>query len=416
MERAGDTVLGGTKGVGRRFRAALTCLAVGALGFAAGCSENPAGPEGHTPITILVDAGGGGDYRSIGAGIAAAREGDTVLVAPGVYTGEGNRDLDFEGVNIILKAASERDSTVVDCQGLGRAFRLSSGENATSVIEGFIIKNGRSEEGGGGAILCDGSSPTVTRVVFRSNAATGSGGAIYCTGSSPILTDVTFAHNSAETESGGAVFCLYSLPTITDVVFDGNAAGGSGGGLACVFSAPRLTNVDFHENRADYEGGGLYCSGAFRGREEPSLDRVTFDANAARAGGAVALDGSSPSIASASLARNVATAGGIIHCENGSNPMISHTVIAFSPSGEAVTCSEADEPQTSRSCIFGNADGDEPCGIESENLFVDPLFCDVNGGDLTLCENSQCLPDNNAWGELIGALDSGCGACEESRR
>jgi len=412
----GNAMTGAAKSVPRRVFAALTCLTAGALGFATGCSENPAGPEGHTPITILIDGGGGGDYTSIGAGIAAAREGDTVLVAPGIYTGQGNRGLDFEGVNIVLRAVNERDSVVIDCEGLGRAFHLSGGENATSVIEGFIIRNGRSEGDDGGAILCEGSSPTITDVVLRSNTASGSGGAIYCSGSSLTLTDVRLAHNSADTESGGAVFCLYSLPTLTGVVFDGNAAAGSGGGLASVFSTPRLTDVDFLTNHAGYAGGGLYCSGSFRGREQPSLDRVKFLENTARVGGAAALDASSPSIENASLARNAATAGGIIHCENGSSPTISHSIIAFSPSGGAVTCAEANEPRTNRCCIFGNADGDDPCGIQSDNLFTDPLFCDVNGGDLTLCENSQCLPDNNAWGELIGARESGCGACEESRR
>ena len=41
-------------------------------------------------------------------------------------------------------------------------------------------------------------------------------------------------------------------------------------------------------------------------------------------------------------------------------------------------------------------------------LFEDPLFCNPGEGDVSLAEGSPCLPENNLWGELIGARGVGC--------
>jgi hypothetical protein len=61
--------------------------------------------------------------------------------------------------------------------------------------------------------------------------------------------------------------------------------------------------------------------------------------------------------------------------------------------------------------IYGNAGGDTLSG-QPENLYQDPLFCNIDDDNFTLCENSPCLPEGNSWGELIGAYDQGCGECD----
>ena len=47
--------------------------------------------------TIYVDMNGGGDYLTIQEGINAANDGDTVLVADGIYTGTNNKNLTWDG-------------------------------------------------------------------------------------------------------------------------------------------------------------------------------------------------------------------------------------------------------------------------------------------------------------------------------
>jgi predicted outer membrane repeat protein len=127
-----------------------------------------------------------GQYSTIQAAIEAAQPGDKVVVAPGVYTGAGNRDLDFGGKLITVQGSNPDDpnvvaATVIDCENSGRAFYFHSGETSAAAVTGLTITNGYADYGG--AVYCDGGSPTISKCTFSGNAATLDGGAIqndYC--------------------------------------------------------------------------------------------------------------------------------------------------------------------------------------------------------------------------------------------
>ena len=62
--------------------------------------------------TIRVPA----DQPTIQAGIDAAVDGDTVLVADGTYTGEGNQDIDFKGKAITVQSENGAENCIIDCE------------------------------------------------------------------------------------------------------------------------------------------------------------------------------------------------------------------------------------------------------------------------------------------------------------
>jgi hypothetical protein len=120
-------------------------------------------------ITIHVPA----DQPTIQAGINAAIDGDTVLVADGRYTGSGNRDIEFRGKAIVVMSENGPGNCIIDCQASGstmhHGFRfINSYETNASVVQGFTIINAVEV---GGAIRLVNSSPTI-----RGNVMTGNNG------------------------------------------------------------------------------------------------------------------------------------------------------------------------------------------------------------------------------------------------
>ncbi len=119
------------------------------------------------------------NYPTIQAAIDDCNDGDTVLVAPGTYTGDGNRDIDFKGKAITVKSENGPETCIIDCNGTPdeyhRGFVFYYGEDANSVLQGFTVTNGYIK-GNGGAILCQMSSPSILRCIISENTARSGGG------------------------------------------------------------------------------------------------------------------------------------------------------------------------------------------------------------------------------------------------
>jgi hypothetical protein len=222
--------------------------------------------------TIFVDANspynpGSGTpaepFQRIQDAIDTAQDGDIIEIRPGIYTGQGNYDLDPSGKGITICSIDPDDpntvaGTIIDPNGEGRGFCLHSGEDANCVIWGLTIQNGYGGRGGG--IFCQDSSPTIKNCTGRNSTAITYGGGIFCQGGSPQLTECAISGNLAM--GGGGIECWSGQPIIRNCPIAGNMVWGDGGGGVDCYDSGNviLRSCTIAGNWApEGVGGGLLC-------------------------------------------------------------------------------------------------------------------------------------------------------------
>jgi hypothetical protein len=119
-------------------------------------------------------------YATIQAAIDASVNADVVLVADGVYTGIGNRDIEFLGKLLTVRSVNGPEHCIIDCQGTPedthRGFHFHNSETAAAVLDGFTIQSGYAPPepeslNSGGGILCEHANPTIRNCILRWNQA-----------------------------------------------------------------------------------------------------------------------------------------------------------------------------------------------------------------------------------------------------
>ena len=149
------------------------------------------------------------DQPGIQAGIDAAANGDTVLVASGTYF----ENINFHGKAITVISELGPGVTVIDGGARDSVVTLVSGEGPSTVLSGFTVQNGLSTShtpgfGDGGGIRIGSpfsttpTSPTIQNNVINNNRACDGEGIMIRFGS-PVIQGNTITNNTQAFCSGG---------------------------------------------------------------------------------------------------------------------------------------------------------------------------------------------------------------------
>lgn len=202
-----------------------------------------------------------GPKRTIRAAMDAALTGDEVILADGVYRGNGNKWLSFPGQYFTVRSENGPASCIIDLEDSGLAFFLVADETPQAVVQGLTIENGRNSDGG--AFFIHHASQVVIRdCVLRNNLSTSSGGAIHCdTNASPTILDCAIVGNTAIGWGGGlAFFTGGGTPRILGCLVAGNSAGFEGGGFfySGFGGGPEVVNTTIADNSTGGQVGGIF--------------------------------------------------------------------------------------------------------------------------------------------------------------
>jgi len=222
-------------------------------------------------------------YPTIQAAVDAAANGDTVIIAPGTYTGDGNCNIRL-AKTITVRSEEGPETCIIDCNNPKQppGFYMSSGTLAGLTITGAhrsaVLCDGRAKlincilTGNrgmdGGAVLCRGNLEIINCSLTNNSVVDvnrGRGGAIFCENGLVLVSNCTISGNSAA--SGGGIYgAEYSNITIKDCVISNNFAYATsylmgGGGVYCERGSITVIGSDISRN-SSINGAAIYCNEA----------------------------------------------------------------------------------------------------------------------------------------------------------
>jgi hypothetical protein len=349
--------------------------------------------EGGAPVLrdLVISGGqvGDGAVLGLGGGLALLATAATVTNVTvedcraawgaGVFIDAGSPQL--TGCNI-------RDNTCLTAPGgevaLGAGICV---RRASARLVACTISGGRGAIRGGGIAWLGQRQRTLELVdcLVLDNTFAQDGGGLWGELGTVVITGGRFAQNrpapDAPYTSGGGLYLTGAAVVLEDAVLAHNRADAGGGATINAAATADVRGSVFHANESTFFGAALN----YQSNSAGAITGNTLAANV-----------------------NLDTGAGALQLV-ASAPTVSHNLVAFNTGGGVVLAGGS----ATFTCnnVFGNSGADwsgtpDPTGQDG-NLAVDPLFCDLAGGELTLDADSPCLEAPGCG--LIGALGIGCG-------
>jgi len=314
---------------------------------------------------FLVKPDGTGGYPTIQAAINVAASGDSILLADGIFTGPGNRDIHspFGKLTIIYSVSNDPEACVIDCQFQGSGFSFVTPASG-SLLRGITVKNANQT-----GIVVNGGQMAISSC-------------------------------RVESCQGGGLILMYCQVQLDHCLIQQNSSPVIGGGLYLLSADGQITSCQIIGNESQ-SGGGLFL--------ESHVDIVMTGCLIAdnRANNGAGIFGYDPHSVTLTSCDVVANHGGGIWANSG-QWSFDHDIIAlnegyglWSSSSRPISCTD----------IWGNLGGDWVGGIvgllgQAGNICENPLFCHPSQGDYFLDYLSPCII---AACGLIGCLPPACG-------
>ncbi len=246
-----------------RLSALAVMLALMALGVGVAHAAN---------ITVCPS---GCDHSTIQAAVDSASDGDTIVMAAGLY----REDVRISKALVLQGAGS--DNTIIE--GTARQAVIMIGAGATVSISGVTVQNGgRSGVNGSGGIFNDGIATlsdskvinnfsflgggianggemTIISSAIDTNIGVFGGGGVFNQGTLTIY-DSSVSNNQAG-NSGGGILNQNATVTISGSTIDGNSAASSGAGIS-TSGEMTLVNSTISGNLVGGMGGGIFSAGS----------------------------------------------------------------------------------------------------------------------------------------------------------
>jgi parallel beta helix pectate lyase-like protein len=324
-------------------------------------------------------------YPTIQGAISAASSSDSILVGPGIY----DENLDMQGKRLALISEIGVAATIVDGGQRGSVVLMQGG----GVLEGFTLRNGRAQDGGG--IYIANSSGTVIRnnVIAKNFAGftldSGRGGGIAVVDATNVLIEGNTIQDNHAAYAGGG---LFELSLQGGVEFRGNLIKANtayvAGGGAATAATDIIGNVIVN-NTAGNGGAGLWCEGGLI--ESNTVVGNYHDNFFVQPAGIL---GGNATIVRNLVVHNTGRGG------SGAGIMCDH--------GE-MYCNDS----WGNDLDYWTFSSCDTSGLR--NFSKDPLFCNETSGDYRIADLSPCAPPLSLGCGQIGALPVACGATPVGR-